>query len=154
MAQVESNPGDIKDKQAFNAEVKLWYGQTLNMINANVRSLGMEGKTELLKTVKSPKARFNLLARIRIEGIMNKDLDFIPLIGRQEAIITEFLKIVGLRFDFPKHGIWLQKGSGPGSRKRKNWLNRIMNKQVPLLADIQQKYGADQAVKATKLNIK
>ena len=154
MARIEPDPGNMQDKHKFNMEVIRWYNQTLNLIKARVARMGIEGKKELLSSVQSPKARAVLLGRIKNEGLIKTDLDFVPLIGRRREIITEFGKIVGVRFDFPIHGVYLQKGAGPGSRKKRNWFNAIMNKQVPLLADIQAKYGADQVVKATKFKIK
>lgn len=121
---------DTKDIEKVNAVVKGWKDET---------------HTEL-------KGQFTKL-----------DIRHVERSPSQTAAVKILRSVVGYSFGlaskvgvkFPKHMVFVHKGvgrGGEGNRKKKEWFNPVMDKQVEKLADDLAEEHADLAVNA--INIK
>ena len=71
----------------------------------------------------------------------------------QDKYRSRFNKIDMVGFRMPRHGVFVEKGVGRGhpissvgaklGRKAKPWFNPVLDAQVPKLANIAAKHGAD-----------
>ncbi len=59
------------------------------------------------------------------------------------------VEIDGVSITFARQGVFVAKGAGPGTRQPKDWINPVLDKEVPELADKLGELGADLALKET-----
>ena len=127
--------GDIQQQEEFNQAIKDWSLETKNILAKNVREVARKGKIVDLIHRKDGTIEKKLSKSIAYN--LNRDKD--KLIER-------------VRFSFERHGVFLEKGVGNGSRETKVWFNQSMDRQIDKLADIAQKYAVQFNV--NKMSIK
>jgi len=142
------------DQNQYNNDIRKWGNTTRKLMRARISALGIKGKTELLRKVRSPEAMASLQKRISAEGDLTKMLS-----ANYRSQDGEIFRI-GLKF--PRQGVWVAKGVGrkhpvSSPRQAKDWFNAALDQRVPDLADLVIKYKADKTlntVMAERLKIK
>jgi len=129
--------GDIQQQEEFNQAIKDWSLETKNILAKNVREVARKGKIVDLIHRKDGTIEKKLSKSIAYN--LNRDKD--KLIER-------------VRFSFERHGVFLEKGVGNGSRETKVWFNQSMDRQIDKLADIAQKYAVQFNVNKMSIKIK
>lgn len=129
--------------EQYNRELKQWGKSLRDLMRVRISLLGIKGKTELLKQIKSPQALAELQHRMDKEGILKKYVS-----ANYKAQDGEIFRI-GIKF--PRQGVWVQKGVGfkhPVSNPRqiKDWFNAPLDARVPQLANLVVKCKADKAL--------
>ncbi len=136
---------DQQTIEQYNAEVKKWGIELRYALRARIGSLGIKGKTEMLKQARTPEAISALQKRIEEEGSLIKNL--YAAFRQQDGEIFQ----IGIKF--PRSGVWVQKGVAnrhpkTNPRRLKDWFNSSLDERLPVLADLVVKYKADKAVNA------
>jgi hypothetical protein len=136
--------------EKYNEDVKRQAFNTRRRIKSMAMRMTVRGKTQLLKEVKSARARNAMMRRIKEDVVLSR------------GIFTNFGKVYGeidrIGYKFPLHGIYLHHGVSRGHpagnpRKRKDWFNRILDDDIPKLADVVAKHYADAALNSTRMKI-
>jgi hypothetical protein len=136
--------------EKYNEDVKRQAFNTRRRIKSMAMRMTVRGKTQLLKEVKSARARSALLKRIKEDVVLSR------------GIFTNFGKVYGeidrIGYKFPLHGIYMHHGVSRGHpagspRKRKDWFNRVLDDDIPKLADVVAKHYADAALNSTRMKI-
>lgn len=101
-------------------------------MKATVASLGVKGKQELLRRLKSDKAKANLLKRIGEEGLLKRDI--------KRKVYYKYGEAFGVGFKFPRHGIFLAQGTGKGRPisspgEKKDFFNPPIDERFNAFAD-------------------
>lgn len=96
---------EVQTKQV-NEEVRKFSDEVVAGMKGAISALGIKGKQELLKRLKSDKAKAKLMTRISKEGILKRDV--------KKKIYYKYGEAFGVGFKFPRHGIFLSKGVGKG----------------------------------------
>lgn len=129
--------GDTLQQEAFNLEVRDWSTETKNLLAKNVRQVVTHGKIEDMISRSDGTIEKKLSKSIAYH--LNKDRDKI---------------IERVRFSFERHGVFLEKGVGNGSRQAKVWFNDTIDSQIDKLADIAQRYAVQFNVDKMSIKIK
>jgi len=140
----------MADIEKFNADIKRQAFNTRRRIKSRVTRMTVKGKTQLLREVKSARARQAAMQRIKDDVVLSR------------GIFTNFGKMYGeidrIGYKFPLHGIFLYHGVSRGHpasspRKRKDWFNQILDQDIPKLADVVARHYADASLNATRMKI-
>ncbi|MDT8394245.1 MAG: hypothetical protein RQ761_10390 [Bacteroidales bacterium] len=136
--------------EKYNQEIINQSHATRRRIVGRISRMSVKGKTELLKSIQSAKARQSLLNRISSERVLARS--FFVRFGK------DYGEIDLISYKFPIHGIYAHHGvsrSRPASNKRKQlqWLNPVIDADLDHLADIVVKHYADATLNATRLKI-
>lgn len=129
--------GNVQQQEEFNQAIKDWSLETKNILVKNVREVATKGKIVDLIHRKDGTVEKKLSKSIAYN--LNKDRDKI------------FDRV---RFSFERHGVFLEKGVGNGTREAKIWFNESIDKQIEKLADIAQKYAVQFNVDKMSIKIK
>lgn len=135
----------------LNRAILQWQANTLSIVKGRLRSLNIQGKKALLATVKGAKARENLMKRIGKEGLL------VPSV-RKGTPKYQYGEIYRVGFRFSRQGAFLIKGAGRGHkssnpRDKKDFINEVMDDQVPVLANIVMEIDANKILNAAKVKI-
>lgn len=133
--------------EKYNQELKQWQQRGYAAFKAQIASLGMKGKTELLRMGRNPAA---IQRRIELEGLLKKNL-------KRGKLGKESGEIVSIGFKFPRHGIFVAYGVGKGRpisspKNAKDWWGPWFSANVPLLAARIAEYKASYIVKSAVRN--
>lgn len=129
--------GDPLQQEEFNQAVKNWSTETKNILAKNVRSVVTKGKIH--EILERPDGTIEKKLSKSIAYHLNRDRDKV---------------IERIRFSFERHGVFLEKGVGKGSREPKVWFNETLDSQIDKLADIAQKYAVQFNVNRMSIKIK
>ncbi len=140
----------FSDIEVFNTDIRRQAFNTRRRIKGRVARMTVKGKTEILRRLKSEKARRAMLGRMKKEGVLERRL------------YTNFGKMYGeidrVGYKFPLHGIWLHHGVSRGhpagaNRRRKDWFNTVIEQDLGKFADVAARHYADAALNATRMKI-
>lgn len=129
--------GDAVQQEEFNLAIKDWSLETKNLLTKNVRQVVTNGKIKDM--ISRPDGTIEKKLSKSIAYHLNKDRDKI---------------IERVRFSFERHGVFLEKGVGNGSRQAKVWFNDTIDSQIDKLADIAQRYAVQFNVDKMSIKIK
>lgn len=129
--------GDIQQQEEFNQAIKDWSYETKNILAKNVREVARKGK--IVDIIHRKDGTIEKKLNKSIAYNLNRDKD--KLIER-------------VRFSFERHGVFLEKGVGNGTREAKIWFNDSIDRQIEKLADIAQKYAVQFNVDKMSIKIK
>ena len=129
--------GDAVQQEEFNLAIKDWSLETKNLLTKNVRQVVTNGKIKDM--ISRPDGTIEKKLSKSIAYHLNKDRDKI---------------IERVRFSFERHGVFLEKGVGNGSRQAKIWFNDTIDSQIDKLADIAQRYAVQFNVDKMSIKIK
>ena len=129
--------GDVQQQEEFNQAIKDWSFETKNILAKNVREVARKGK--IVDYIQRKDGTIEKKLNKSIAYNLNRDKD--RLIER-------------VRFSFERHGVFLEKGVGNGTREAKIWFNNSMDSQIDKLADIAQKYAVQFNVDKMSIKIK
>lgn len=129
--------GDPLQQEEFNQAIKDWSLETKKILAKNVRSVVTKGKIHEILQRNDGTIEKKLSKSIAYH--LNRDKD--KLIER-------------VRFSFERHGVFLEKGVGKGSREAKIWFNESVDEQIEKLGDIAQKYAVQFNVNKMSIKIK
>lgn len=134
--------------EEYNKEIKNWGSYSRTLMLGQIKALNINGKKELLRTLKSEASRSNLQKRIKEEGILSENL--------KARYAMNFGEIERIGYSFPKQGVFsafgVSRGHGRSNpRKQKNWFESVLDRRVPTLADIVLEMRADMAIESTYL---
>lgn len=135
-----------------NELIKQWGSKVVRDLKSNV---GMMFKHDRPKSqvIRKPE---DLLSPPAAESMIKKGRSQSPVRLRQSLRDKYFNHektdaIDGVSITFARHGIFVLKGAGKGKRQPKDWLNPILDKQIPELAD---KIGEIQADEVLEVMVK
>lgn len=124
--------GKAINEEKLNKAISEWSVETKNILIRNVKDVAPNGK---------------LSAITRADGTIEKKLS--SSIGyhlnRNHGLIER------VRFSFERHGVFLEKGVGKGTRHSKIWFNTSMDAQIEKLADIAAEHSVE--INISKLTI-
>jgi hypothetical protein len=129
--------GNVQQREEFNKAIRDWSFETKNILAKNVREVATKGKiVDLLERKDGT-----------IEKKLNKSIAY--NLNKDKTKLIE-----RVRFSFERHGVFLEKGVGNGTREAKVWFNDSMDKQLAKLADIASKYAVQFNVNKMSIKIK
>ena len=128
--------GDPIQEENFNNEVKAWSLETKKLLTLNVEKMATNGK--------------RLSQIVRSNGTIEKKLyrSIAFNLNKRDNLIER------VRFSFERHGVFLEKGVGKGSRVAKVWFNETIDNKLEELADIAQRYAVQFNIDKMSIKIK
>jgi len=129
--------GNMQQQEEFNQAIKDWSYETKNILAKNVREVARKGK--IVDVIQRKDGT--------IEKKLNKSIAY--NLNRDENKLIE-----RVRFSFERHGVFVEKGVGNGTREVKIWFNNSIDSQVDKLASIAQKYAVQFNVDKMSIKIK
>ena len=127
----------MQQQEEFNQAIKDWSYETKNILAKNVREVARKGK--IVDVIQRKDGT--------IEKKLNKSIAY--NLNRDENKLIE-----RVRFSFERHGVFVEKGVGNGTREVKIWFNNSIDSQVDKLAGIASKYAVQFNVDKMSIKIK
>ncbi|MBN2640009.1 MAG: hypothetical protein JXR65_13085, partial [Bacteroidales bacterium] len=99
--------------------------------------------------VSNLKSKVHKLSDLQSKVISKRDDPRLKDSIRVKNFKHDHVEIDGVSITFARQGVFVAKGAGPGTRQPKDWINPVLDKEVPELADKLGELGADLALKET-----
>ncbi|MCW0483491.1 hypothetical protein [Gaoshiqia sediminis] len=151
---------DNKVIQIQNKLVEQWTPKVIRGLKSNATSMFPRGKSFVLRNKGQNTNVIKGVEDARKKGIKS----FVTRTTKNEPNLSDSVRsklfrhygeeIDGVSFTFARHGIFVLKGKGPGTRQPKDWVFPVLDRHLPELADKIGEINADAILRSTVEKLK
>lgn len=137
-----------------NELVQKWSAKVSRSLKSNVGSMFHSNRSKkrvyTLSDIQTQvRNRVHKLSDLQSKVIRKPDDPRLQGSIRAKTFKHDHVEIDGVSITYTRHGVFVAKGAGPGTRQPKDWINPVLDKEVPQLADKIGELGADLILKET-----